>query len=167
MGQVPDDLKQISAVEAEVEALRERTQRIVAELENRLRARAEQAKETFQKVKRVVDVKEQLREHPAITITVGTVAALALGLGVYAVVHRLMERRRPLNRLKARGAAYRALLADPWRALRKKEPLGKRLLAAVLVAGATTIVRGLSAIMVKRTIAPRMLPPHEAEELRV
>lgn len=167
MGQVPDDLNEIDAVEAEVDALRDRTQRLVAELERRLRARAASAKTTFERVKHAVDVKAQLHEHPGVTIGVSTVAAVALGIGVYVVVVRLVERRRPINRLKARAFAYRALLADPWRALRKKEPLGKRILAAVLVAGATTLARGLSAILVKRAVAPRMLPPAEAEELRV
>jgi hypothetical protein len=55
--------------------------------------------------------------------------------------------------------AYRALLAEPHRAFRAREPIGKQLVAAVLIAGATTIVRSLSLLLVKRTVAPRMLPP--------
>jgi len=160
MGQVPDDLKdELPAVEAEIDGLRERTQQIVAELERRLRARAAQAKDTIQRVKRVADVRMQLREHPGVTIAVSSVTAIALGVGVYVVVVRILDRRKPINRLKARLYAYKALLAEPRRALYRKEPLGKRLLAAVLIAGATTIVKGLSALLVKRTIEPRMLPP--------
>ena len=160
MGQVPHDLmEEIPAVEAEVDALRERTQQIVAELERRLRARAAQAKHTIERVKRVADVRAQIHEHPGVTIAVSSAAAVALGVGVYVVVVRMIERRKPINRLKGRLYAYRALLADPHRALRKREPLGKRLLAAVLIAGATTIVKGLSTLLVKRTIEPRMLPP--------
>jgi hypothetical protein len=41
--------------------------------------------------------------------------------------------------------------------LHKKEPIGKRLIAAVLIAGATTIVKGLSTLLVKRSIEPRMM----------
>lgn len=164
MGQVPDDLKdELPAVEAEIDGLRERTQQIVAELERRLRARAAQAKHTIERVRHAVDVRAQIKEHPGVTIAVSSVAAIALGVGVYVVVVRMIERRKPMNRLKGRLYAYKALLAEPHRALRKKEPLGKRLLAAVLIAGATTIVKGLSGLLVKRTIEPRMLPPRRRE----
>jgi ElaB/YqjD/DUF883 family membrane-anchored ribosome-binding protein len=164
MGQVPDDLKEeIPAVEAEVDALRDRTQQIVAELERRLRARAAQAKSTFERVKRATDVRAQFKEHPGLTIGVSSVAAIALGLGVYVVVARMLEARRPLNRLKGRMYAYKALLAEPHRALRKREPLGKRLLAAVLIAGATTIVKSVSVLLVKRTIEPRMVNRPQAQ----
>ncbi len=159
MGQVPDDLKQIPAIEAEVDALRDRTQQLVAELERRLRARATQAKETVARVRRVTDVRRQLREHPAITIGVSSAAAIALGLGVYVTVSRMLAARRPMHRLRGRVAAYRALLAEPHRALIKRERLGKRLIAAVLIAGATTIVKGLSTLFIKRSVEPRMLPP--------
>ena len=166
MGQVPDDLKdEIPAVAAEVDALRERTQEIVAELERRLRARAAKAKHTFERVKHAADVRAQIHEHPRAAIAVSSAAAVALGLGVYFVVARMIERRKPMNRLKGRLYAYKALLAEPHRALRKKEPLGKRLLAAVLIAGATTIVKGLSTLLVKRTVEPRLLPPPRAQEV--
>lgn len=158
MGQVPDDLKgEIPAVEAEIDGLRERTQQIVAELERRLRARAAQAKHTIERVRHIADVRAQIEEHPGVTIAVSAAAAVALGVGVYFVSVRMIERRKPMNRLKSRLWAYKALLADPRRALRKKEPLGKRLLAAVLIAGATQIVKSLSVLMVKRTIEPRVL----------
>lgn len=168
MGQVPDDLNdEIPAVEAEVDALRERTQQIVAELERRLRARAAQAKHTFERVKHATDVKAQIKAHPRITIGVSSMAAIALGVGVYVSVARMLEARKPMNRLKGRMHAYKALLADPHRALHKKEPIGKRLVAAILIAGATTIVKGLSAILMKRVAAPAMLPPHRAEHVDI
>jgi ElaB/YqjD/DUF883 family membrane-anchored ribosome-binding protein len=160
MGKVPDDLSiAIPAVEAEVDALRERTQSIVAELERRLRARAAQAKDTIQRVRRITDVKAQIQAHPRITAGVTSAAAIALAVGVFVAVARARARRRPMNRLKARLVGYKALLAEPHRAFRRREPIGKRLLAAVLVAGATTIVRSLSLLLVKRTVEPRMLPP--------
>lgn len=167
MGQVPDDLNEIPAIEAEVDTLRDRTQQLVAELERRLRSRAAQAKHTFERVKRVTDVKRQIHEHPGITIGVSSAAAVALGIGVYVVVARMLEARKPINRLRGRVQGWRALLAEPHRALRKKEPIGKRLIAAVLIAGATTIAKGLSAILMKRVAAPRMLPPHQAEHVEI
>jgi hypothetical protein len=165
MGRVPDDLNEIDAVEAEVDTLRDRTQRLVAELERRLRARAGKAKHALERVRHVADLRAQLQEHPVLTISASTVAAVALGVGAYFVVARIVERRRPTRRLRARFAAYRALLADPRRALHPREPLAKRLVQAVLIAGATTIVRSLGLILVRRTVAPRMLPPEEAEAI--
>ncbi len=160
MGQVPDDVKvAIPAIEAEVDTLRERTQSLVAELERRLRARATQARDTIDRVKRVTDVRGQIAAHPRIAAGAASAAAIALAVGIYVAVARARARRKLIPRLKARMHSYRALLAEPHRALLKREPIGKRLLAAVLIAGATTIVRGLSTLLVKRTVQPRMLPP--------
>jgi ElaB/YqjD/DUF883 family membrane-anchored ribosome-binding protein len=158
MGKVPDDLKALPAMDAEIGVLRDRTQQLVAELERRLRARAAGVKHTIARVRRVTDVKAQLRENPALAIGLSAVVAIALGAGVYVLVSRQLAARRPLNRLKGRVLAYRALLAHPHRALHPREPIGKQVIAAVLLAGATTIVRGLSALLVKRAIEPRMLP---------
>lgn len=160
MGEVPDDLKlAIPAVEAEVDTLRERTQSLVAELERRLRMRATQAKDTIARVRRATDVRAQIAAHPRVAAGVSTVAAIALGFGIYVAVVRARQRRKLIPRVKARLHAYKALLAEPRRALYKKEPIGKQLLAAVLIAGATTIVRGLSLLLVKRAVEPRLLPP--------
>jgi ElaB/YqjD/DUF883 family membrane-anchored ribosome-binding protein len=156
---VPDDLNDLDEAEAEVDALRDRTQRLVAELERRLRARAERAREAFDKVRHLADLKEQLRQHPLVTIGASTATALVLGLGVYVAARRMLAARRPMARLQARAAAYRALLADPRRMLRPREPVAKRLVQAMLIAGATTIVRSLGALLVRRTVTQRMLPP--------
>jgi ElaB/YqjD/DUF883 family membrane-anchored ribosome-binding protein len=169
MGQVPDDLKEIEGVEAEVDALRDRTQQIAAELERRLRARAAQAKNALVRVKHAVDVREQIRLHPRITIGVSSAAAVALGIGVYVAVSRMLARRKPINKLRGRVHAYRALLADPDRVLRKKEPIGKRLLTAVLVAAATTIVKNVGTVLAKRAMQeprrPRQLQSKEVVEI--
>lgn len=166
MGQVPDDLNdEIPAVEAEVDALRERTQSIVAELERRLRARAAQAKDTIARVRRVTDVRAQIEAHPRITIGVSSVAAIALGIGVWVAVARRLEARKPMNKLKARARAYKALLADPQRALHHKPPIGTRVLAAVLIAGATTLVRGIGMLLLKRTLQPPLLPPTNRQRM--
>jgi hypothetical protein len=164
MGQVPDDLdevEELDAVEAEVGALRERTQRLVAELERRLRARAARAKETFDKVRHAADLPAQLREHPRIVLGVSTMAAVALGIGVYVTVARIRARRSTHGRLARAREAVRGLLHAPERYLarRRREPLGKRLLAAALIAGASTIVRSLSLLLVKRATRPDTPPP--------
>jgi hypothetical protein len=150
MGQVPDDLNQIVAVEAEVDALRDRTQKIVAELERRLRARAAQVNETFDNVKRLIDVPAQLAAHPRVVISIGSGLALALALGTYVAIARRRAARRPLNRLRGRVAYYRALLGDPERALRRRPSLSKRLVTAILHAGATALVRGLGKVLLER-----------------
>jgi ElaB/YqjD/DUF883 family membrane-anchored ribosome-binding protein len=158
MGQVPDDLKppidtvELDAAEAEVDALRDRTQRLVAELERRLRARATQAKEAFDKVRDVADLPLQLRKHPAIAIGVSTTAAVALGVGVYVVVARLVARRRPMARLRARADSVRAFLSDGLHHRPKPQRLGARLIAAVLVAGATALARGLGSAWVRQSM---------------
>jgi ElaB/YqjD/DUF883 family membrane-anchored ribosome-binding protein len=155
MGQVPDDLNdpnELDAVEAEVDQLRDRTQRLVAELERRLRSRAARAREAFEKVKEVADLPQQLRRHPVVAIGVSTTAAVALGLGVYVVVVRIMAARRPMARLRARASELRGLLGD---GLRRRPPpprLGARLISAVLVAGATTIARALGTAWVRRNV---------------
>jgi hypothetical protein len=166
MGQVPDDLDvEIPAIETEVGALRERTQQLVSELERRLRDRAARAKHTLESLRHVADVRAQLEERPLITIGISAATAIALGVGVWAAVTRWQRSRRPLARLRGRVLAYRALLAQPRRALHPREPVAKQLVVAALIAGATTIARGLSALLVKRTIEPRMLPPRQELEL--
>ncbi len=155
MGQVPDDLKtptELDAAEAEVDQLRDRTQRLVAELERRLRARASQAKDAFDKVREAADFPLQLRKHPLVAIGVSTTAAVALGIGVYVVVSRMIARRRPMGRLRARAEAVRGFLSDGLARRRPPPRLGARIIAAVLIAGATTIARGLGIAWVKRTV---------------
>jgi ElaB/YqjD/DUF883 family membrane-anchored ribosome-binding protein len=164
MGQVPDDLDEIGAVAAEVDGLRERTQSIVVELERRLRARAARVRDGYARVRHAVDVRAHIAEHPRVAIGIGAVTALALGLAVWLAVARAREARRPMNRLRGRMHAYRALLADPERALHPRPSLGKTLLTAVLVAGATSIVRGLGIFMLARSLSPpRGRPPTEEQ----
>jgi hypothetical protein len=173
MGEAHRDLNEIPALAAEVDSLRERTQSLVAELERRVRARAERTlrlvdrgRDTWARVRHAVDVKAQLAERPAVVVSLGAAAALALGLAVWVTLARRREQRRPLNRLRARLSAYRALLAEPERALHRHPPLGQRLITAVLLAGATTIVRGLSLLAFKDATQPRQLPPPQPPQLR-
>ena len=160
MGRVPDDLNEIVAVEAEVDALRDRTQKIVAELERRLRARAAQVKETFDSVKRVTDVPKQLAAHPTIVISLASGVALALALGTYATIARRRAARRPMARLRGRMHEVRGLLAE--RLQPRRPSLAKRLLTALLVAGATQLVRGLGKLLSELSPPPQPrleLPP--------
>ena len=153
MGRVPDDLNELGAVEAEVDALRDRTEKIVAELERRLRARAAQVKETFASVKRVTDVPKQLAAHPAVA-SLASGVALALALGTYAAIARRRAARRPLARLRGRVRQARAQLAE--RLQPERPSLAKRLWTALLVAGASQLVRGLGKLLLD---SPRQPPP--------
>ena len=157
MGRVPDDLNSIVAVEAEVDALRDRTQKIVAELERRLRARATQVKETFDSVKRFTDVPKQLAAHPTVVISIGAGLLLVLALGTYSAIARRRAARRPLARLRGRMHEYRALLAHPDRfnAPPPKPSLASRLLKAMLIAGATQLVHGLGKLLLDPSPSPR------------
>jgi ElaB/YqjD/DUF883 family membrane-anchored ribosome-binding protein len=163
MGERADDVSDISAVAAEVGSLRERTESVVEELEQRLRTHARGVRDVVDRVRDVFErirrVKALVREHPAIAIGVGSVVTIALGLGSYLVVARIVEKRKPMNRLRARMGAYRTILAEPHRALRPRERLGKRLLKAMLVAGAVTMTRGFVRIFMKRVVQPRLSPP--------
>lgn len=156
MGRVPDDLNEIVAVEAEVDALRDRTQRIVAELERRLRARASQVRETFDNVKRYTDVPKQIAAHPRVVISIGAGLMLVLALGTYSAIARRRAARRPMARLRGRMHDYGELLAHPERfRAPPKQSLFKRLLQAVLVAGATQLVRGLGTLLIERSTPTR------------
>ncbi|HEX4460910.1 MAG TPA: hypothetical protein VIA18_23180 [Polyangia bacterium] len=157
MGRVPDDLNAIVAVEAEVDALRDRTQKIVAELERRLRARATQVKETFDSVKRFTDVPKQIAAHPTVVISIGAGLMLVLALGTYSAIARRRAARRPMARLRGRMHEYGALLAHPerWRQPPPKPSLLKRLLTAILIAGATQLVRGLGTLLIEQSSRSR------------
>ena len=166
MGKSPtDDVKrqESDALEREIDSLRQRTQDLIAELEHRVdrvKDRVEAVKDRAMQVKDFAkNVPAQLRAHPKTVAGVSTGTLALAGLGIWLFIRRRIEERRFSNRMLHRARGYRALLADPHRALHAREPIGKRLLAAVLVAGATTIVRSLSLLLVKRTVEPRMLPP--------
>jgi hypothetical protein len=152
MGKVPHDVE-VPAIAAEVDTLRERTQAIVGELEQRLRTRVERSRHALERMRHVVDIRAQLREHPALLFSVGVAL---LGIGVAVVVWRVRTARRPLPRLRARLAAYRALVGNPERVMQPS--LGKRLLGAILIAAATTVTRAVSGLVVKRTLETPQVP---------
>src|SRR5687768_14728173 len=115
MGKNPDDLKNIDAVEREVDELRARTEALLAELEQRIEAkvdvakgRVEDVKETLQRVKRAADLPTHARNHPRAAAGVGLGTFTALGLGVWFLISRRSERNRWQNRARRRALAYRA-----------------------------------------------------------
>ena len=169
MGKAPVELKEIDAVEREVDELRERTQGLIAELEKRIGDGVDRVTHTAEsgqlgiaRIKHAVDLPAQIHEHPRAATGIGIGTAAAIGLGLYFLFSRRAARRRPLARWKRRAGAYREILANPERALAHERPsLTRRLLAALLVAGATGLVRQIAALafpVPSSTIAQKSLP---------
>jgi hypothetical protein len=138
-----DDVGQIDEVKREIDTLRERTQSVAMALQDRLFARKRQVSDLVGQLKRATDVRMQIKRHPVAASSTGTATLLGAGLVAY-LAYRRWKRERSLGRRIARRAhAYRALLADPERALRPRNPVGKRLLGAVLSAAATAVTQAL------------------------
>jgi hypothetical protein len=148
MGDQPDD---VSALDAEIEGLRRRTEDLLQELERRVETRVDGAKRGVERVKQgitrareLTDVRAQARSHPRTAAALGAGTLAVAGLGVWFVVARRADNRRLLRRVQRRGQAYRALFADPERALGPRGPsLQRRLLTAVVIAAATSLTRRL------------------------
>lgn len=146
------NVKSAGAVEREVDELRLRTQSLVEELERRIRSRVDGAKGAVNRIKHAVDVKAQLRENPAIAISIGAGALVVIGFGVWFFVDRRMARSRPMARLRRQASALGTLVAHPERALRPREPLGRRLFGAIVITASTVLVRKIA-----EAVAGRML----------
>jgi ElaB/YqjD/DUF883 family membrane-anchored ribosome-binding protein len=167
MGKAPDhDVKQeLRSVEKEVDLLRERTQSLVSEIERRIHERVSHVRSTVDKVKHAVDVKAQARAHPRVAAGIGAGAVVAIGLGIWLGVARSHRRRQLIPRMQRKAIALRQFLIDPELHLQKKEPIGRRVVAAVLATAATVLVRALAQRLVdqmrqpKRLAAPSLLPP--------
>jgi hypothetical protein len=149
----------MEAIEREVDELRLRTEALLTELERRLSDQVERAKVTVERakagvarVRRAINLRLQLREHPTAVITLGLGATALVGVGVYLVVLRRLAAGRPVERWRRRARAYRALVADPERVLRPQPRLLQRLLGALAVTVTTTIARRLSALVAHRAL---------------
>jgi len=70
-------------------------------------------------------------------------------------VHQMRERRRFVPRVTRKARALGAIISDPERHLQKKEPIGRRILGAVLATAATVIVRAVAQRLVKPMIVDR------------
>jgi hypothetical protein len=152
MGKHPaDDVKQIDAVEREIDVLRQRTEDLLAELERRVETRVdgarrgvERVKEGWSRAKELTDVPAQVRAHPRTAAGLGVGTLALAGFGVWLFLSRRSDERRLVRRVQRRAGAYRALLADPGRALAERGPsLRKRILGAILIAAATSVTRRL------------------------
>jgi hypothetical protein len=161
MGQAPTDVtrSEMAAIEREVDELRQRTEALLTELERRLSDQVEKAKITVERakagvarVRRAIDLRVQLREHPAAVAGIGLGATTLLGLGAYLVVSRRLAAQRPVERWRRRARAYGTLLADPERVLRPQPRLLRRLLGALVVAVTTTFARRLSSMAARRAL---------------
>jgi hypothetical protein len=161
MGQAPTDVTrgEMEAIEREVDELRLRTEALLTELERRLSDQVERAKVTVERaragvarVRRAIDLRLQLREHPAAAIGVGLGATALLGVGVYLVMSRRLAAGRPVERWRRRARAYRALVADPERVLRPQPRLLQRLVGAIAMTVTTTLARRLAALAARRAL---------------
>ncbi|HUS63957.1 MAG TPA: hypothetical protein VMZ28_05400 [Kofleriaceae bacterium] len=122
----------------------------------------DRARMTVQKVKHAVDLPAHVRAYPKTSAGIGAGTAVAIGLGIWLSVRRGREARRPINRMRRKASALRAILADPERVLRGgREPIGRRLLGAVLVTAATVLVRALATRMARPIAAPLTGPPRQ------
>lgn len=134
----------VAAIEREIETLRGRTEAVVLTLEQRFRRGRAEVTHVAHEARELVDVRRQLRAHPVATgsalAAVAAAAALAIGFGI----RRWRRERRWPQRMRHRLEGYRTILAEPERALRKREPLGRQLLSAVVVTAATVAVRTLA-----------------------
>jgi hypothetical protein len=148
MGEAPHDDElnaDVEAIDREVAALRDRTQAVFAELQARLTR-------GFDRARRAADLPLQLRTHPAATLVTSLLVAGAAGGLVTLVVRRYRRKHTFSERMRRRARGWRALIADPGRALRPRDPLGPRLLQAALLAAATALVRHAATSAARRAL---------------
>jgi hypothetical protein len=141
MGKIPVDDVKADAIEREIDTLRQRTQDLIVELEDRVG----RVKNRVVHVKELArDVPSQLRSHAKTVAGVGTGTLAMIGVGVWLLLRKRNQERRFSNRMLRRARGYRALIADPQRALAAREPaLGQKLMAALVITAAATVVRKL------------------------
>jgi hypothetical protein len=144
-----DDVAAMDAALHEVAGLRRRTQSVVQQLQARLTVGKQQLKGAVTQVKRLGNLRHEAAEHPLAASGIGLGTLLAGGVAIYFTVVHLRRERTLTRRLQRRAQAYGTMLAHPDRALRPREPLGRRLVAALLTAAAASLARTL----VERTLA--------------
>jgi ElaB/YqjD/DUF883 family membrane-anchored ribosome-binding protein len=155
--------QEMDSVEKEVGQLRERTQALVAELERRIHERVDKARSTVDRVKHAVDVRAQVRAHPRVAVGVGGAALLAIGAGIWIGVARSRQRNQFVPRVQRKARALGQVLVDPERHLLRKEPIGRRVLVAVLATVATVLARAIAQRLVEQRKAQPQLPAAGAE----
>jgi hypothetical protein len=164
-----DDMKQMlksppppeeaDAMEREIDVLRQRTEDLIAELERRVNGTVERAKDGVERVKAGIerarelgDVPAQVRAHPRTAAGIGAGTVALVGFGIWIFVSRRAEDRRMSNRVRRRAQAYRALLADPERALAAREPsMRRKIITALIITASTQLLK----VMVTRAARTR------------
>jgi ElaB/YqjD/DUF883 family membrane-anchored ribosome-binding protein len=144
----------MQAVQQEIEELRGRTEALIHELEHRIRSGVSRGREAVERIKRITDVKAQVRAHPRVAVGAGAGTLIVLGLGGWLLVSRARARGRLIPRLQRRGLMLSSILKHPER-FRVEQPLTRRLLQAVLATAATVLTRSL----LQRALAPRRQAP--------
>jgi len=119
-------------IEQDIERLRTRLDRSLAELDRRRHE--------------LTDVRLQMRRHPAVFIGAGAVAVLLLGGVGYAIYHARQREKLPQKARRLRIAVGRAV-DRPQRVARGEAPVWEKIVAAVGV----TIATSLAKKMVERT----------------
>jgi hypothetical protein len=164
--QSTDDVKsppphaEVDAAEREIDVLRRRTEDLIGELERRVGGTVDRAKLGVDRIKvsvsrarQMADVPTQVRAHPAAAATIGAGTISLGGLILWRLFLRRAQDRRLPKRLSRRLRAYRALLADPESALTERGPsLRRRLVTALVMTAATTLMRRLVSRSVERAL---------------
>jgi len=120
------------AIDREIEYLRTRLDRSLAELDRRRHE--------------LTDIRLQMRKHPAVFIGAGVAVALMLG-GVGFAIYRSRKREELPQKAKRLRTAFRRAVEEPEKVARAEPPVWQKMAAAV----GTTIAVSLAKKMVERT----------------
>ncbi len=143
MAEEQDAVTRIMDAKRSVEALRERTESIVAELERRATHYVEEGRQTIGRVRRAVDVPAQLRAHPM--ALAGALVAMAASVFFAAWSHR--SRRLATERMLRRSPTTRALAGELLRTHRSVTGAVTRtgLIGAAVLLGGLLLLNRLNA----------------------
>ncbi len=119
-------------IEREIEYLRTRLDRSLAELDRRRHE--------------LTDIRLQMRKHPAVFIGAGVAVALMLG-GIGFAIYRSRKRDELPQKAKRLRIAFRRAVDEPENVARAEPPVWQKMAAAV----GTTIAVSLAKKMVERT----------------
>ncbi len=119
----PGDVRRVAG---EIDVLRHELGGLVAELDRRRHE--------------ALDLRLQVRRHPVLVATVATVGALLLGGAIALIVREARERRKPTRRAREIRDALGRLVEHP-REVASQPSIGNKIVTAVGVAVATTLVK--------------------------
>jgi hypothetical protein len=119
-------------IEREIEYLRTRLDRSLAELDRRRHE--------------LTDIRLQMRKHPAVFIGAGAAVALMLG-GIGFAIYRSRKREELPQKAKRLRTAFRRAVDEPEKVARADPPVWQKMAAAV----GTTIAVSLAKKMVERS----------------